>query len=215
MVLTAASLLLSRAVRPASAALSIPGGGGDRRRGPSAPASTRLSPGRSRPPPAGRVHIGAGGGSTRVSGVPLAALSQASGLVRGGSGGDSSLLFGAAAAEPGACSAGAGRTMLSCQLVRASNLPSPEEGPAQRPGRQPDFQGESPVAAAPARHATPARAPQVGRNYRTKQARFPPCQQGQKSQGNLGPVFFRGSEEDAVEQEKCHGAQKFWKPKAP
>ena len=161
MVLAAASLLLSRALRPASTALPFLAGagtgGGDQR-----PRQRRSERGPV-PPPAGRADPHGAGGEGPPSGCPVSSPRPLPGVgtcPRRRSGGDSSLLFGAAAAGPGACSAGAGRTMLSCQLVRASNLPSLKKDRRSDPVASLTFRGESPVATAPARpRHPPARAP--------------------------------------------------------
>lgn len=144
-----ASQLRSRAVRPASAALPFLAGAGTRG-GDQRPRRRQADPWPA-PPSAGRADPDPGrrGGSTQwVSGVLAAASPRRRDFSRGG---DSSLPSGAAASEPSACSVGAGRTMLSCQLVRASNLPSVKKDRRTDPVASLTFRGESPVAVAPVR----------------------------------------------------------------
>lgn len=139
-VLTAAFLPLSRAVRPASTALPFLAGagtgGGDQR---PRQRPSELWP---VPPPAGRAdpHRGRRGGSTqRVSGV----LSGASPRRRDLSA-EAQRRRQLAALWRGCC--GAGRLLgggrpnhAELPAGEGQQPPQSEEGPAQRPGRQPDF----------------------------------------------------------------------------
>lgn len=139
---------------------SIPGpGAGTRGGGTSPPTGNHLTP-------VGPARRGQGGsgkgpkGRVRPEGVrcPLGGLSRALGLRRGAA--KAALHFGAAAAEPGVCWVGTGPRARapvpapSCPRASArpgrpnhAVLPASEgqqpsqceEGPAQRPGRQPDF----------------------------------------------------------------------------
>lgn len=140
MVLTAASLLLSRAVRPASTALPFLAGagtgGGDQR--PRQRAS-ELWP---VPPPARRAdpHRSRRGGFTqRVSGVLSAASPRRRDLSA-----EAQRRRQLAPLWRGCCGAGrllggGRRNHAELPAGEGQQPPQSEEGPAQRPGRQPDF----------------------------------------------------------------------------
>lgn len=150
---------VSRSGAPRVSRTSIPGGGGDPRRGDQRPRRRPPDPCLA-PPATGRADPGRGrrgGSAQRVSGV-LSAASPRRWDFSAEAQRRRQLPFGAAAAEPGACSVGAGRTMLSCQLVRASNLPSVKKDRRSDPVASLTFRGESPIAAAPGRQRPRLRA---------------------------------------------------------